>query len=227
MKAILLCAGKGLRLRPYTNNTPKCLMPIKGIPLLEIWLEKLSSAGITEFLINTHHLSEKVYDYINSSKYKKSIKIVYEKELLGTAGTLSNNTSFFENQDGIFIHADNYTLDNLKDFIKFHINRPKNCLLSMMTFETDSPSTCGIIKKNNDNIVTTFYEKKNENYGNEANSAVYILSKEFQKLFLEKYSNTYDFSIEVLSSMENKMVAYKTDKLFVDIGTVNNYNSVK
>ena len=75
--------------------------------------------------------------------------------------------------------------------------------------------------------MTKFYEKKNENYGNEANSAVYILSKEFQKLFLEKYYNTYDFSTEVLSSMENKMVAYKTDKLFVDIGTVKNYNLVK
>jgi mannose-1-phosphate guanylyltransferase len=227
MKAILLCAGKGLRLRPYTNNTPKCLMPIKGIPLLEIWLEKLSNAGITEFLINTHHLSEKVYDYINGSKYKESIKIVYEKELLGTAGTLLNNLSFFDNQDGIFIHADNYTLDDLKNFIKFHINRPKNCLLSMMTFETNSPSSCGIIKKNNDNIVTRFYEKINGNYGNEANSAVYILSKEFQKIFLEKYPNSHDFSTEVLSSMENKIVAYKTDKLFIDIGTVKNYNSVK
>ena len=54
MKAILLCAGKGLRLRPYTYNIPKCLMPIKGKPLLEIWLEKLSNAGITNFLINTH-----------------------------------------------------------------------------------------------------------------------------------------------------------------------------
>mgnify|MGYP001280581936 CR=1 FL=1 len=227
MKAILLCAGKGLRLRPYTNNTPKCLMPIKGIPLLEIWLEKLFNAGITEFLINTHHLSEKVYDYINYSKYKESIKIVYEQELLGTAGTLLNNISFFDNKDGIFIHADNYMLDDLKNFIKFHINRPKNCLLSMMTFETDNPSSCGIIKKNNQNIVTKFYEKINGNYGNEANSAVYILSKEFQKIFLEKYPNSHDFSTEVLSSMENKIVAYKTDKLFIDIGTVKNYNSVK
>ena len=55
MKAILLCAGKGLRLRPYTNNIPKCLMPIKGKPLLEIWLEKLFSAGITNILINAHY----------------------------------------------------------------------------------------------------------------------------------------------------------------------------
>tara|TARA_Y100000768_G_scaffold367608_1_gene330844 strand:+ start:2093 stop:2776 length:684 start_codon:yes stop_codon:yes gene_type:complete len=227
MKAILLCAGKGMRLRPYTNYTPKCLMPIKGKPLLEIWLEKLSIAGITNFLINTHYLSEKVYDYINASKYKKSIKVVHEKKLLGTAGTLSKNISFFENQDGIFLHADNYTLDDMKNFIKNHKNRPKDCLLSMMTFETDDPSNCGIIKKNNMNVVTNFYEKKKKNYGNEANGAVYILSKEFQKLFLEKYSQTYNFSTEILSSMENKILAYKTDKYFIDIGTLKNYNLVK
>ena len=67
MKAILLCAGKGLRLRPYTNNIPKCLMPIKGKPLLEIWLEKLFSAGITNILINAHYLSDQVDNFINHS----------------------------------------------------------------------------------------------------------------------------------------------------------------
>ena len=227
MKAILLCAGKGLRLRPYTNFIPKCLMPIKGKPLLEIWLEKLSSAGITNFLINTHYLSDQVDEFINHSKYKRSVKVVHEKKLLGTAGTLSENISFFENQDGVFLHADNYTLDNMKNFITKHINRPKGCLLSMMTFETNDPSNCGIVKKNKINVVTKFYEKKKGNYGNEANGAVYILSKEFQKIFLENYSQSYDFSSEILSSMENQIMAYKTDKLFIDIGTVNNYNLVK
>ena len=224
---MLLCAGKGLRLRPFTINTPKCLMPIKGVPLLEIWLEKLSNAGINDFLINTHHLNEKIYNYISTSKYKKSIQIVYEKELLGTAGTLLNNISFFDNKDGIFIHADNYTLDDLKNFIKFHTTRPKSCLISMMTFETDNPSACGIIKKNKENIVTNFYEKKNRNFGNEANGAVYILSKEFQKLLIEKFPTAYDFSTEILGSLENQIIAYKTEKFFLDIGTINNYNLVK
>ncbi len=224
---MLLCAGKGLRLQPYTIDTPKCLMPIKGIPLLEIWFEKLTNIGVSEFLINTHHLSEKVYNYVKSSKYQKSVKIIYEKKLLGTAGTLINNVSFFDNQDGFFIHADNYTLDNLENFKKFHIDRPKSCLLSMMTFETNNPSSCGIIKKNKENVVTKFYEKVNENHGNEANSAVFILSKELQKLLIEKFLSAYDFSKDVLSSLENQMAAYKTSKLFIDIGTVDNYNLVK
>ena len=227
MKAILLCAGKGQRLRPYTNNIPKCLMPIKGKPLLEIWLEKLSGAGVTNFLINTHYLSNQVNNFVDHSKYKRSIKVVHEKKLLGTAGTLLQNISFFENQDGLFLHADNYTLDNMKNFIKNHSKRPKSCLLSMMTFNTNDPLNCGIIKKNKINVVSKIYEKKKGNYGNEANGAVYILSKEFQKIFLEKYSKSYDFSSDILSSMENKIMAYKTNKLFIDIGTVKNYNLVK
>jgi len=227
MRAILLCAGKGTRLRPLTNYTPKCLMPIKGKPLLEIWLQKLSAVGVDKFLINTHHLSEKVYDFVNFSKYKKSIEVVYEKKLLGTAGTLNKNISFFKNKDGIFLHADNYTHDNLKNFIKFHKYRPKRCVISMMTFETNNPSSCGIIKKNKENIVTNFYEKKNKNYGNEANGAIYILSKEFQKNFRKKFSNTYDFTKDIIAPMKNDMAAYKTNKIFVDIGSVANYKLVK
>ena len=54
MKALLLAAGLGTRLRPLTNTIPKCLVPINGKALLEYWLENLSKVGISEFLINTH-----------------------------------------------------------------------------------------------------------------------------------------------------------------------------
>mgnify|MGYP001181715499 CR=1 FL=1 len=60
MKALLLCAGFGTRLLPYTKTTPKCLMPVNKKPLLQIWLEQLNSFGIGPYLINGHHLSEKL-----------------------------------------------------------------------------------------------------------------------------------------------------------------------
>ena len=58
MKAFLLAAGKGTRLRPYTDNLPKCLMPIQGKPLLEIWIDLFIAHGIDRVLINTHHFAE-------------------------------------------------------------------------------------------------------------------------------------------------------------------------
>ncbi len=56
MRALLLAAGLGTRLRPITDKIPKCLVPIQGKPLLEIWLDKLYEAGVQEFLVNTHYL---------------------------------------------------------------------------------------------------------------------------------------------------------------------------
>jgi len=58
MKAIILEAGLGTRLRPITSTTPKCLVPINGVPLLELWLRDCERAGVEGVLVNTHHLSE-------------------------------------------------------------------------------------------------------------------------------------------------------------------------
>ncbi len=55
MKAFLLAAGKGTRLRPLTDSVPKCLVPVKGVPLLGIWLKLLGMHGITDVLVNLHH----------------------------------------------------------------------------------------------------------------------------------------------------------------------------
>ena len=91
MRAILLAAGYGTRLRPLTNTIPKCLVPIKGVPLLQIWLERLTNAGIGPFLINTHYLPKEVEGFAESSRYRDQVTLVHEPELLGTAGTLIAN----------------------------------------------------------------------------------------------------------------------------------------
>ena len=89
LKALILAAGFGTRLRPLTLNKPKCLVEIGGIPLLENWLIKLEAIGCNETLINTHYLSTKVDNFLGSyNSEKMKIKSVYEPILLGTLGTL-------------------------------------------------------------------------------------------------------------------------------------------
>lgn len=100
MKAILLAAGFGTRLRPLTNAIPKCLVPIKGKPLLQIWIERLTGSGIGPFLINTHYLAEQVNALIGSSPFKDKVTLVHENKLLGTAGTLIDNLDFFPGETG-------------------------------------------------------------------------------------------------------------------------------
>jgi len=122
MKAFLLSAGLGTRLRPLTNETPKCLLPIGGKPLLEIWLELLGLYGVSEALVNTHWYADKVErflsadyadytDQINNEKRPKpNIKLFYEEELLGSGGTLLANREWVADGQPFFIlYGDNLT----------------------------------------------------------------------------------------------------------------------
>ena len=107
MKAMLLAAGLGLRLRPITNKIPKCLVPIKGVPLLGIWLKNMKEAGIGPFFINTHYLHEQVEDFINTLDFNHEITISKEKELLGTSGNVLDYYSV-KGADKIDFRADGF-----------------------------------------------------------------------------------------------------------------------
>ena len=76
MRAILLSAGLGTRLRPLTNEVPKCLVPINGRPLLDIWLEKLTLSGFGPFLVNTHYLSGQVERHLSDSCYASVVTLL-------------------------------------------------------------------------------------------------------------------------------------------------------
>ena len=227
MKVILLAAGLGTRLRPITDRIPKCLVPINGIPLLGIWLESLHKNNIGPYLINTHYLAEQVEAFINASDYRDSVVLVNEATLLGTAGTLKKNIGFFEGDDGLLIHADNYCLANFKEFVAAHRNRPNGCLMTMMTFKTDNPSACGVVELDRDNVVLRFYEKQLNPPSNIANGAIYILSKELINQFKTVFIDAIDFSNDVIPALMGKIYTYETNRPLIDIGTVENYSRVK
>lgn len=218
MKVVLLAAGFGTRLRPITNKIPKCLVPIKGKPLLQIWLENLTKAGLSTFLINTHYLHLEVQKFVLSSEFKSFCSLVYEKELLGTAGTIIKNLDFADNDDLLVIHADNYCLQDMKTFIDAHNSRPNGCLMTMMTFRTENPSSCGIVEIDKKNIVKRFFEKVDNPPSNLANGAVYILSKEFLSQ-IKGNSTLIDFSTQIIPNYLGKIFTFETKDVFVDIGT--------
>ena len=223
MKTILLAAGFGTRLRPLTDNIPKCLVPIKGKPLLQIWLERLTNFGLELFLINTHYLYNQVNDFINGSKFKNNCILKNEIVLLGTAGTLLSNLNFIGEDDCMLIHADNYCLADFKEFIKSHNQRPSFCLMTMMTFRTDTPSSCGIVELDEDNVLIAFHEKVEFPPGNLANGAIYILSSELIKILKEKYATATDFSTDILHHFIGRIYTYETTQPFMDIGTPEAY----
>ena len=220
MNALLLAGGYGKRLKKFTKHTPKCLLPINGVPLLGLWIKTLLSLKVNKILINTHYKSEKVKKFINYQKYKNKIILKHEKKLLGTSGTIYKNINFFKGGKAIILHADNYTKDNLKSFVDFHNTKTKkNLILSILAFKSRNYKNEGILKIDSSGILKKIYQKKNKKYGNIANGAIYLFNKEGLELFKRKYDNKKDFTKSYLKYFVNKSAVYKTKKLFVDIGT--------
>ena len=219
MRAVLLAAGLGTRLRPLTETVPKCLVPIKGKPLLDIWVESLLQAGVERILVNLHYKHELVEDHIVNSVYREHVETVFEQELLGTAGTLVANRDFFQGEDGIFIHADNYSEVDLSQLLELHKRRPKNCLMTMLAFRTNTPQTCGILELDTQNILQKMYEKSPENHGNLANAALYVLSSEL----VASVTTENDFSNQVIPKLLKRIYVVETDKTYIDIGTPESY----
>ena len=120
LRALLLAAGLGTRLKPITNNIPKCLVEISGKPLLGRWIQQLEVLDCDSVLLNTHYLSNLVMNYLNTIPEKRlKIKTLYEEKLKGTAGTLFDNIDFFDGYTGIFIHADNVSDFDLGAYLPF------------------------------------------------------------------------------------------------------------
>ena len=223
MKAIILAAGFGKRLRPLTNTVPKCLVPIKGRVLLDIWIDRLQQAKVGPFLVNTHYLAEQVQKHLANSWYSSDVILTHEEHLLGTAGTLIANAAFFDGEDAMLIHADNYCMADLSEFVRQHSSRPKECEITMMAFRADTPAQCGILELDARGLVVGFHEKVANPPGNLANGAVYLLSGRAMAEICEELPSAIDFSTEVIPHFLNRIYTYETDQTFIDIGSPETY----
>jgi mannose-1-phosphate guanylyltransferase len=223
MRAILLAAGEGTRLRPITYTTPKCLVNFSGFLLLEIWLHRLIASNIKPILINTHYLSEQVEKFVNSSKYKEYVVLVNEVTLLGTAGTLVSNLKFFDSGPIMLIHADNLSIFDINEFILAHKNKPKHCQMTMMLFETDSPENCGIVEVDEDGVLIEFIEKPKNSRSKLANAAIYIIDYELANKISKYDGNIYDFSNDVIPKLVGSIYTYTNNNYHRDIGSPNSY----
>jgi NDP-sugar pyrophosphorylase family protein len=126
MKAMVLAAGLGTRLRPLTNDRPKALVEISGRTLLEITLARLREFGIREVIINVHHFADKVIDYLKANQnFGMKIEISREDVLLDTGGGLKKAGWFFQNDSAPFIlhNVDVISNIDLKAMLQFHAER--------------------------------------------------------------------------------------------------------
>ena len=219
MRALLLSAGLGNRLRPVTNTIPKCLVPIHGVPLLEIWLSKIFNASISRAVINLHYLPAPVIDFIENSPWRSQIDLFDEPVLLGTGGTLREARELLGEGPILVVHADNLSSINLKAFHNTHLGRPKNCAMTMALFETDTPQTCGIVDLDRYNRVIAMHEKVEDPPGNLANAAIYIMEPEILDQIKAMEGQEIDISTEVIPTLLGRLYTYYISGYHRDIGS--------
>lgn len=227
MKAFLLAAGLGTRLRPLTNTVPKCLVPVQGKPLLDWWLELLKKNGITEVVINTHYLYEQVRMYIQEyNKRDTGLQVIesYESELLGSGGTVRDNYDFIKDEEAFLIcYADNLTNINLESLMNYH--KEKNGLLTMALFRAAHPEQCGIAQLDEESRIVSFIEKPEKPKSNLANAGIYVARPEIVEYFPDE--KLIDFGKDVLPRLVGKMYGWETKDYLIDIGTPENYKKAQ
>lgn len=218
MKAFLLAAGAGTRLRPLTDRTPKCLIPIGGKPLLEIWLEQLERLGVTEARVNTHHLAGQVEAYVAGRPPSAlRVSLVHEPVLLGSAGTIRANRDWLQDEkDFLIIYADNLADVNLADFIRFHRDRKSEFTLAL--FQTANPRECGIVVRDAAGLVVEFQEKPDQPKSSWANAGLYLAGPSLFDVIPAR-PGLCDFGFDVLPRLMGRMYAFPLEGFYCDIGT--------
>jgi mannose-1-phosphate guanylyltransferase len=220
MKAFLLAAGVGSRLRPITDTVPKCMIPIGGQPLLDIWLDAFDRAGVDEVLVNLHHLPDVVRDHLDGRPGTPAVRTFYEPELLGSAGTLAANRAWVEGEEMFLVcYADNLTDFDLRSLVETHRNN--GAIATLAVFHSDRPSAGGVVELDAAGTVTGFTEKPSQPLSDLVNAGMYA----FHPGVLSEIGGSppLDIGYDLLPRLVGQAKTVLVEGYLRDLGTVDAY----
>ena len=224
MKAFLLAGGYGSRLRPLTDSLPKCLVPIQGKPLLDIWLELCSRSGITEVLINLHAHWRVVEKHLTGKSAPVTVRVVHEKQLLGSAGTIAANRDWIASDPAFWIlYADVLTTADLRRMTEFHFLH--GAVATVGLYQVPDPTRCGVALTDSMGIITGFEEKPKNPRSNWVFSGLLLAGPRF--LDFIPPGTPADIAFDVLPRLLGKLQAYHINDYLLDIGTMPNYRKAQ
>ena len=233
MKAIILCAGKGERLKPLTDTIPKPLVPIAGRHLLEYNLLLLKHHNIKEICINTSYLADKIKDYINNKNLGLKINYSFELELLGTSGALNNFREILT-EPFVVIYGDNLTDIDLTKMIAHH-NNTKALVTIALRKKPKEYKTGSLIIADNNLKITKFIEKPSEEEINKfsgdyklINSGIYICEPEILDFIPPGVSDfAYNIFPKILNTGKNMQGFMMDEYHFREVGKMEKYQLAK
>lgn len=158
MKAIILSAGLGTRLLPHTRQMPKPLFSLGGKPILEILIESLIRAGCHSLMINTHHLSEKIREFLALNHFEIPITLSHEPEILGTGGAIKQVEAFWDDTPFMVVNSDIATDIDFRKVYDFHCHHPYPATLVLTDYPQLNSVTC-----DPEGFISDFYIPQNSN----------------------------------------------------------------
>lgn len=222
-KAMVLAAGFGTRLHPLTYKTPKPLLPLQKSHLIDYPLKLLEQGGITQVVINLHHLGDQIRDYIgNGSRYGFKVAFsIEEPNILGTGGGIRNVQEFMEDDPFVVINGDTLIEADLKELIDRHNKSGAAATMALMKIrEGDSYQPVTI---DGDGFVTGFGKGENFYVG------LQIVTKEFLDTLppTGKESCLVEDGYKPFIEGGGKVAAYIYEGYFNDVGTPERYEKAQ
>jgi mannose-1-phosphate guanylyltransferase len=224
MKAFLLAAGHGTRLRPLTDHYPKCLLPIQGTPMLEIWFALCRRFGIREVLVNVHAHANKVKEFVKTNGQDLRVHVIEEPALLGSAGTLRANQDWVANEKLFWIfYADVLTSTNLSAMLAAHQSR--NPAATLGVSRVAKPQRCGIVTLAPDNTIEDFIEKPEHPATDLAFSGLMVATPKLLSAIPEQLP--CDIGFDLLPRLRGSLLAFPISDFLLDIGTLETYDTAQ
>lgn len=220
MKAFLLAAGIGSRLRPITDSVPKCMVLIDDRPMLDIWLDAFDRAGVDEVLVNLHHLPDVVRQHLAMRTEPPAVRTFFEPELLGSAGTLTANRQWVAGEEFFLAcYADNLTDFDLRTLIDAHLVH--GAIATLAVFHSERPSAGGVVELDEAGRVIGFTEKPSKPVSDLTNAGIYA----FHPSVLDEVDDTppKDIGYDLLPRLVGRALAVPVEGYFRDIGTIEAY----
>jgi NDP-sugar pyrophosphorylase family protein len=227
-RAVVLAAGRGLRLGELTEKMPKVMLPLDGKPLLEHLINWLRSYNILEIIINVHYMPQSIIQYFGDGR-KLGVKIQYskEEEILGTAGALDRIREQL-NDRFVVTYGDLLTNVDLNAFTKWHITKSND--LSMTVYKVEDPTRAGIVQMDAEGRLLRFHEKpsRDEAFSNLANAGIFVFEpKILQFVPHDKYFDIGHDLIPTLLRNGVNVHCYPISEYLLDIGGIERYNQAQ
>jgi mannose-1-phosphate guanylyltransferase/phosphomannomutase len=223
MKAFVLAAGVGTRLRPLTSSIPKTMIPILDKPALYYTFFNLWKHGFTDACVNTYYMSDVITDYFGKNKTDIHLEFSKEKTLLGTAGAIKKQEKFF-NDTFVVMSGDGLSDVNLKKALEFH--KKKKSMATIVLKKIYSRFEYGIAITNKSGEIKKFVEKPywSDVFNDDVNTGIYVFEPEIFNYIPKDVF--FDFSMDLfplLMKKRKKIFGYLMDEYWTDIGNIFEY----